>query len=72
MQARSLDLPPWQPRPYSINIATALREPFNAPHGRREGAELLKKLLALGLSRYEPDPMAAIARVEAGQRTAAK
>jgi hypothetical protein len=35
MQAKSLDLPPWQPRPYSINIAASLREPFGEASSRK-------------------------------------
>jgi hypothetical protein len=33
--------------------------------GRAAAAELLRRLLAAGLSRYEPDPVNALARVEA-------
>jgi hypothetical protein len=60
MQAKSLGLTPHQPRPYAINLAAALREPFGAEHGRREGADILQRLLANGLSRYEPDPDGAL------------
>jgi hypothetical protein len=47
-------------------------QPFGEQHGRREAGEMLKRLLEAGLSRYEPDPVAAIARAEAAQRTAVK
>ena len=33
--------------------------------GRAAAAELLRRLLAAGFSRYEPDPVNALARVEA-------
>jgi hypothetical protein len=33
--------------------------------GRRAAAELLRRLLAAGLSRYEPDPVNALERLEA-------
>jgi len=49
---------------------SASREPFGDPRAARESAELLQKMLALGLSRFEPDPLQAIA--EAEQRRAAK
>lgn len=67
-----LGLIPWQQAPSTINLETALREPHGEAHGRREGAELLEKMLALGLSKFEADPVAALARAEAEQRRAAK
>jgi hypothetical protein len=69
-QDANLRLMPWQLPPASRTIADhlddALREP-GGPSGRREAAELLKKLLELGLSRYEPDPAGAIAAAEQRQ-----
>jgi hypothetical protein len=47
---------PWRPN----NLA----KPFDDPRGERESAEILKKLLALGLGRFEPNPLAAIAEAE--------
>jgi hypothetical protein len=35
--------------------------------GRAAAAELLRRLLAAGLSRYEPDPVNALTRVEASE-----
>lgn len=71
-QSIALDLMPWQLPPVSPTIANhlddVLREPFNES-GRREAGEVLRKLSALGLSIYEPDPIAAI--VAAEQRQAA-
>ncbi|SRR5258705_8493136 len=72
VQGRALDLPPWQSPPCRINLASALREPFGDTRGLREGGEILKKMLALGLSRFEPDPLAAIAEAEAKHQTPAK
>jgi hypothetical protein len=60
----SLHLQPWQLPPCDTNLDSALREPFGDASGRREAGEVLKRLLALGLSRYEPDPMRAIAQAE--------
>jgi hypothetical protein len=39
---------------------------IRVPHAR----ELLSKMLALGISRFEPDPLAAIAEAEANRQTA--
>jgi hypothetical protein len=63
-QNRSLNLQPWQSPPCHASLA-ALSEPFGDPRAARESAELLKKMLALGLSRFEPDPLQAIAAAEA-------
>ena len=41
-----------------------LEKPFDDPRGERAAAEILKRLLALHLSRFEPDPFAAIAEAE--------
>ena len=71
-QSISLDLMPWQLGPlyYANDLDAVLREPFGDPSGRREAGEVIKKLLALGLSKFEPDPIAAI--VAAEQRQPAK
>jgi hypothetical protein len=45
-------------------LNSALREPFGDPRAARESAELLKRLSDTGLSRFEPDPLAAIAEAE--------
>jgi hypothetical protein len=69
-----LHLLPWQLPPLAYHNANdpegALRKPYGDPRGAREAVEILQKLLALGLSRFEPDPLRAIA--EADQRRAAK
>ena len=66
---------PWQSAPlwYGNHLETILREPYGDSSGRREAGEILKKLFALGLSKFEPDPLAAIAAAEqAGKKRAAK
>jgi hypothetical protein len=68
-QSRSLDLPPWQSVPFRASLRD-LDKPYGDPSGKRESAELLKKMLDLGLSPFEPSPMQAIAAAE--QRQAAK
>jgi hypothetical protein len=68
-QNRSLGLMPWQSPPCHARLSD-LDKPFDDPRGERESAELLRRLLDAGLSRFEPDPLAAIA--EAEQRQPAK
>jgi hypothetical protein len=71
-QHRSLDLMPWQMSPlwYANYLDKVLHEPFGDPSGRREAGEVLKRLFALGLSKFEPSPLQAIG--EAEQRRTAK
>jgi hypothetical protein len=59
----ALNLMPWQLAPlyYTNHLESALRE----TSGRREACEVLKKLLALGLSKFEPNPLRAIEQAEA-------
>ncbi|KRR14539.1 hypothetical protein [Bradyrhizobium valentinum] len=72
-QEKNLHLAPWQLPPTSNTIAnhleTVLLEPYGSS-GRRESGEILRKMLQLGLSRFEPHPLQAIA--EAEQRQAVK
>ena len=63
-QSRSLNLMPLQSPPFRANLAD-LSQPPGDPSGRRESAELLKKMLDLGLSPFEPNPLQAIAEAEA-------
>jgi hypothetical protein len=58
-----LNLVPWQSPPCHASRRSG--QPFGDPRAARESAELLKRLLDAGLSHYEPDPIAALARVEA-------
>ena len=61
-QSRNLGLKPWQPRPVSAEVYPCVdRFPTD---GRVAAHELLRRLLAAGLSRFEPDPLAALAAVE--------
>lgn len=70
VQIDSLGLLPWQHPPCRASLAD-LDQPYDDPSGRRESAEVLKRLFDAGLSRYEPSPLQALQRVEA-ERQAAK
>jgi hypothetical protein len=61
-QVRSLRLPPWAYPPcwISLDEIDALIAAGDDPHGKHIAAKLLKRMLALGISKYHPDPMAAI------------
>jgi hypothetical protein len=58
-QVRSLALRPWQTAPMHV------ADPDNPKPGDEEAAELLRRLLAAGLSRFEPSPIEALAAAEA-------
>jgi hypothetical protein len=68
-QIESLGLPPWQDPPCYARLCN-LAKPFGDPRGERESAEILRRMISNNLSRFEPDPLRAIA--EAEQRQAAK
>jgi hypothetical protein len=70
-QSRSLDLMPWQSPPFRASLRD-LDKPYGDASGKRESAELLKRLHDANLSPFEPDPIAALERVEAEQRRRAK
>jgi hypothetical protein len=60
-QCTTLRLKPWQPPPmYAEPWADG---PDDGTMGRKAAELLLLRLLAAGLSRYEPDPIGALARV---------
>jgi hypothetical protein len=64
-QERALRLKPWQIAPLSIhNIEASLEAPEDEHRGHRRAAQLLAKMLALGVSRYTPNPIAAIELAE--------
>jgi hypothetical protein len=67
-QDSRLHLRPWQPPPCWLrtdeDVQAGLAQPFGVD-GRRAAAELVQRLLAAGLSRYEPDPVGALAALEA-------
>ena len=52
------------------DLDAALREPLGDPRGEREAAELLQWMLAAGLSKFEPDLLDALDRIEAERATA--
>jgi hypothetical protein len=57
---------PWQPVPANEYVSVTDDDSRYGPvMGRAAAAELLRRLLAAGLSRFEPDPLGALARVEA-------
>jgi len=59
-QTASLRLDPWETPPCWIsNIDAALKAADDA-RGIRGAARLLQKMLALGLSRFEPNPLLAL------------
>ena len=55
LQSDTLKLRPWQLPP-----CTAKQDD---PNERDKEAQALRKMLAAGLSRYEPDPLAALGKV---------
>jgi hypothetical protein len=65
-QCAALRPKPWQPVPANeyVSVTDDDRE-YGPVMGRAAAAELLRRMLAAGLSRYEPDPVNALARVEA-------
>jgi hypothetical protein len=61
-QCKALRLRPWQPPPmYAQPRADG---PDDGIMGHRAAELLLQRMLAAGLSRFEPDPLKAIERVE--------
>jgi hypothetical protein len=69
-QFRNLNLRPWECVPCSLaadDIAAVLVRPDD--HRRQHGAALLlRRMLAAGISRWHPDPMCALAKVEVTAR----
>jgi hypothetical protein len=61
-QFDALKLRPWQEVPMHCDSTDGIDDFPNA--GRAMAADLLRRLLAANLSRYEPDPHAALARAE--------
>jgi hypothetical protein len=67
-QDANLRLKPWQVPPCWIRTAGDLKAALAQPHdhsGLRAAGELVRRLLAAGLSRFEPDPIIALAHTEA-------
>ena len=66
-QDRALQTRPWELAPVSVDEDDPI--PDGDDHRRTGRAiKLLRRLLAAGLSRYEPDPIAALERVEQGHK----
>lgn len=69
-QSDVLDLKPWQIPPCHILNADnpddglGPDQPGPASDGRHQAAQLLRRMLALGVSKYHPDPLAAIEAAE--------
>jgi hypothetical protein len=68
-QSHSLNLPPWQPPPCSVSNIDAALAVTDEQRGWRAAALLLKKMLALNISRYAPNPLQAITEVEARRQS---
>jgi hypothetical protein len=60
-QARSLKLKPWECPPCDTTNVT---EPSNCYGCRANEVTLLRKMLSLGLSRYDPSPLSSMERAE--------
>jgi hypothetical protein len=61
-QIRSLNLNPWESAPCEIHDPDNLT-PGHNPHAAeedRKAAQLLKRMLAKGISKWHPDPIAAL------------
>jgi hypothetical protein len=63
-QDSNLKLRPWQMAPCQLrgDVDACLAATGHDYRGRRQAALLLKRLLAAGLSRFEPDPETALKR----------
>jgi hypothetical protein len=68
-QDRNLRLKPWESAPYSTEDVD---EPSDDWGYRPQEVALLRRMLAAGISRYHPDPLAAIAEAEADAKRPAK
>jgi len=63
----------WQPMPHDVEpaeIETILARGDDGVNGEFAAAKLLKKMLSAGLSRYEPDPIRALAAAKERQQRA--
>jgi hypothetical protein len=61
-QCRNLNLRPWQPAP--MWAQPCADGPDDGIMGWKQAELLLQRLLASGLSKYEPDPLGALERIE--------
>jgi hypothetical protein len=58
-QCRALDLKPWELPPTWVGLSS--------DHGDPEGEKLWRRMKALGISRYHPDPVRACREAEKAQ-----
>jgi hypothetical protein len=63
LQCSRLVLKPWMAPPCAAHEEVGPTEYDDCYGNRRAEVELLRRLLAAGLSRWEPDPVAALERV---------
>jgi hypothetical protein len=68
-QARSLNLPPWQPAPCNVGNMEAALADQDEVRGYRAAALLRQRMQRLGVSRWHPDPARECHRVEASSAT---
>jgi hypothetical protein len=70
LQDRALRLRPWEVAPAWLktdaDVAHALTAPASHHARLQQAAQLVERLQAAGLSRYEPDPVRALAERAAG------
>jgi hypothetical protein len=66
-QERALRLKPWQAWPPCVVSIDDVDEPGFEHRGIRASAALLQAMLAAGVSRFHPDPLAAIETAEAAR-----
>jgi hypothetical protein len=68
-QMDSLHLAPWQSPPAWVeNLVGDIQAGDDGVLGAYQGAKLLRRLLDAGLSRYEPDPLAALKQAKKRSR----
>jgi len=60
-QIRNLKLRPWEAPPCDTRDVQTSSDVYGA---RASEVRLLRRMIELGISRYEPDPLKAIARIE--------
>jgi hypothetical protein len=65
-QCEALELRPWQPPPMWADAADD--GPDDGVMGWARAAELLRRMLSLGISRWHPSPLEALAEADAARR----
>jgi hypothetical protein len=72
-QRKNLGIRTWQPCPAEIPIDEVARIIANGPDGKSgyfAAAKILRRMILLGVSRFEPDPLTAIAAAKAKRAAA--